>query len=172
MAFVARLGGQASHETVRRALRALSNLEHRGASGADAETGDGAGILLQIPDRLFRDEVEGLPEPGRYGVGAFFLPLEAKRRAELEALVEQTVADEGQRFLYWRDVPADLSQAGTVSAGVAPRIRQAVIGAAEGLEGDAFERKLYVIRRVAELEAAKTSSCRASPPGRSSTRGC
>ena len=153
VAFVARLGGEASHETVRRALRALSNLEHRGASGADAATGDGAGILLQIPDRLLRAEVEGLPEPGRYGVGAFFLSVEDRRRAELEALVERTVADEGQRFLCWRDVPVDLSQAGTVSAGVAPRIRQAVIGAAGGLEGDAFERKLYVIRRVAELAA-------------------
>jgi glutamate synthase domain-containing protein 2/glutamate synthase domain-containing protein 1/glutamate synthase domain-containing protein 3 len=153
VAFVARLGGEASHETVRRALHALSNLEHRGASGADADTGDGAGILLQIPDRLLRAEAEGLPEPGRYGVGAFFLPVEDVRRAQLEALVERTVADEGQRFLFWRDVPVDLSQAGNVSAGVAPRIRQAVIGAADGLEGDAFERKLYVIRRVAELAA-------------------
>ena len=86
-------------------------------------------------------------------MGAFFLPVEDERRAELEALVERTVSDEGQRFLFWRDVPVDLSQAGTVSAGAAPRIRQAVIGAADGLEGDAFERKLYVIRRVAELAA-------------------
>ena len=91
--------------------------------------------------------------PGRYGVGAFFLPLDEPRRAELEALVERTVGDEGQRFLGWRDVPVDLSQAGTVAAGVAPCIRQAVIGAADGLDDDAFERKLYVIRRVAELAA-------------------
>jgi glutamate synthase domain-containing protein 2/glutamate synthase domain-containing protein 1/glutamate synthase domain-containing protein 3 len=153
VAFVARLDGQASHETVRRALRALSNLEHRGASGADADSGDGAGILIQLPDALFRASVEGLPAPGRYGVGSFFLPLDETRRAELEALVERTVGDEGQRFLGWRDVPVALSQAGTVAAGVAPFIRQAIIGAADELAEDAFERKLYVIRRVAELAA-------------------
>ena len=153
VAFVARLDGQASHETVRRALRALSNLEHRGASGADADSGDGAGILIQLPDALFRASVEGLPPPGRYGVGSFFLPLDETRRAELEALVERTVDAEGQLFLGWRDVPVALSQAGTVAAGVAPCIRQAVIGAADDLDQDAFERKLYVIRRVAELAA-------------------
>jgi glutamate synthase domain-containing protein 2/glutamate synthase domain-containing protein 1/glutamate synthase domain-containing protein 3 len=153
VAFVARLDGQASHETVRRALRALSNLEHRGASGADADSGDGAGILIQLPDALFRASVEGLPAPGRYGVGTFFLPLDETRRAELEALVERTVGYEGQLFLGWRDVPVALSQAGTVAAGVAPRIRQALIGAADELDEDAFERKLYVIRRVAELGA-------------------
>jgi glutamate synthase domain-containing protein 2/glutamate synthase domain-containing protein 1/glutamate synthase domain-containing protein 3 len=152
VAFVARLDGMRSHETVERALGALSNLEHRGASGADAETGDGAGILLQIPDLLFRWEFPGLPPRGAYGVGCFFLPRDEDRRRELEELVERTVADEGQEFLGWRDPPVDFAQAGTVSAAVAPRIRQAVIGAV-GLEDDAFERKLYVIRRVAELAA-------------------
>jgi glutamate synthase domain-containing protein 2/glutamate synthase domain-containing protein 1/glutamate synthase domain-containing protein 3 len=153
VAFVVRLDGRASHETVAKALRALSNLEHRGASGADADSGDGAGIMIQLPDALFRASVDDLPSPGRYGVGAFFLPHDESRRAELEALVERTVGDEGQRFLGWRDVPVDLSQAGTVAAEVAPCIRQAVIGAADGLDQDAFERKLYVIRRVAELAA-------------------
>jgi len=153
VAFVARLDAQPSHETVRRALVALSNLEHRGASGADAETGDGAGILLQIPHLLFATEIPGLPVAGRYGVGSFFLPRDDARRAELEQLVERTIAAEGQRLVCWRTVPVDLSQTGTVSAGVAPTIRQAVIAAADGLEGDAFERKLYVIRRVAELAA-------------------
>ncbi|HZT53328.1 MAG TPA: hypothetical protein VE995_03010, partial [Gaiellaceae bacterium] len=147
VAFVARLDGRPSHETVERALRALANLEHRGASGADAETGDGAGILLQIPHRLFGEE------PGAYGVGSFFLPREAGRRRELEALVERVVADEGQRFLRWRDVPVDWDACGDASRSVAPVIRQAVIGAAESLDQDAFERKLYVIRRVAELAA-------------------
>jgi glutamate synthase domain-containing protein 2/glutamate synthase domain-containing protein 1/glutamate synthase domain-containing protein 3 len=153
VAFVARLDGTRSHETIRRALTALSNLEHRGASGADADSGDGAGILIQLPDALFRAAVEDLPPPGRYGVGAFFLPNDDARRAELEALVERTIAAEGQLYLGWRDVPVDLSRAGAVAAGVAPRIRQAVIGAADGLDQDAFERKLYVIRRVAELAA-------------------
>jgi glutamate synthase (NADPH) large chain len=153
VAFVARLDGRASHETVVRALSALSNLEHRGASGADAATGDGAGILLQIPHMFFSETVPGLPEAGRYGVGSFFLPGDDDRRRELEELVERTVAAEGQRFVCWRDVPADLSQAGTVAAGIAPVIRQAFVAAADGLEGDALERKLYVIRRVAELAA-------------------
>jgi glutamate synthase domain-containing protein 2/glutamate synthase domain-containing protein 1/glutamate synthase domain-containing protein 3 len=147
VAFVARLDGDPRHETIRRALAALANLEHRGASGADAQTGDGAGILLQIPHKLFGEE------PGRYGVGSFFLPRDADRRAELEALVERVVAEEGQRFLRWRDVPVDWSKTGTASAAVAPVIRQALIGAADALDGDAFERKLYVIRRVAELAA-------------------
>jgi glutamate synthase domain-containing protein 2/glutamate synthase domain-containing protein 1/glutamate synthase domain-containing protein 3 len=152
VAFVARLDGTASHETVDRALAALSNLEHRGASGADADTGDGAGILLQVPHRFFAEIVDGLPGAGEYGVGSFFLPRDETRRRELEELVERTVADEGQRFLGWRDVPVDLSQAGTVAGGIAPVIRQAFVGAV-GLDGDAFERKLYVIRRVAELAA-------------------
>jgi glutamate synthase domain-containing protein 2/glutamate synthase domain-containing protein 1/glutamate synthase domain-containing protein 3 len=149
VAFVARLDGAPRHETVRRALTALANLEHRGASGADAQTGDGAGILLQIPHTLFDCE----EEPGRYGVGSFFLPRDAGRRAELEALVERVVAEEGQRFLRWRDVPVDWSKTGTASAAVAPVIRQALIGAGDDLDEDAFERKLYVIRRVAELAA-------------------
>ena len=85
---MARLDAKPSHETVRRALVALSNLEHRGASGADAETGDGAGILLQIPHLLLTDEIPDLPEAGRYGVGAFFLPQDDDRRAELEHLNE------------------------------------------------------------------------------------
>ena len=127
VAFVARLDGAPRHETIRRALTALANLEHRGASGADAQTGDGAGILLQIPHTLFGEE------PGRYGVGSFFLPRDAGRRAELEALVERVVAEEGQRFLRWRDVPVDWSKTGTASAAVAPVIRQALIGAADQL---------------------------------------
>ena len=147
VAFVAKLDGRPSHETIRRALTALASLEHRGASGADADTGDGAGILLQIPHKLFGEE------PGRYGVGSFFLPRDDGRRHELEALVERVAAEEGQRFLRWRDVPVDWSQAGAASAAVAPVIRQALIGAADGLDRDAFERKLYVIRRVAELAA-------------------
>src|SRR5712671_4660041 len=108
VAFVARLDAVPSHETVRRALTALENLEHRGASGADADSGDGAGILLQIPDGLFRAELgDRLPAPGAYGVGSFFLPTGDEQRSALEALVERVVEAEGQRFLAWRDVPVD-----------------------------------------------------------------
>src|SRR5947208_16990094 len=100
VAFVARLDGAPSHETLQRALRALANLEHRGAAGADAATGDGAGILLQMPDRFLR-AVAGteLPPPGQYGVGVCFFPQDDARRSELERLVEETIAAEGQRVL-------------------------------------------------------------------------
>jgi glutamate synthase (NADPH) large chain len=154
---VARLDGTASHETVRRALAALVNLEHRGASGADADTGDGAGILLQIPDGLFRAELgAALPPPGAYGVGALFLPTDEERRSKVEATIERVVAAEGQRLVAWRDVPIDVSVPGASAAAVMPCIRQVVIAAADGLEHDrdVFERKLYVIRRLAEKEAA------------------
>ncbi len=156
VAFVARLDGTARHETVRRALTALANLEHRGASGADADSGDGAGILLQIPDGLFRDELgDALPPAGSYGVGVFFLPTDTARRAEVEALVERTVEAEGQSLLAWRDVPLDESVPGASSAAVMPAIRQAVIAASPELtaDQDAFERKLYVIRRLVEKAA-------------------
>ncbi len=156
VAFVARLDGTATHETVRRALAALASLEHRGASGADADSGDGAGILVQIPDRLFRAETGArLPPPGGYGVGSFFLPADAGRRAELEKLVESVVAAEGQRLLAWRDVPIDGTVPGAAAAAVMPRIRQGVVAAAPEVAGDrdAFERKLYVIRRLVEKAA-------------------
>jgi len=149
IAFVARLDGIASREAVCRALAALANLEHRGASGADADSGDGAGILVQLPDRLLRAELNDLPPPGEYGVGMFFLP----PATAFEPLVERIAAAEGQRVLAWRDVPVDASVPGATAAAAMPRIRQAVISAAPGLDRDGFERKLYVIRRLVEKEA-------------------
>src|SRR5581483_9026636 len=144
VAFVARLDAAPSHETVERALVALANLEHRGAAGADKDTGDGAGILVQIPEAFFRREIPGLPPAGAYGVGTCF----GERCSAIEAAIEQ----EGQRLVCWRDVPVDEAHVGRTARAAMPRIRQFVV-AAEGLEGDAFERKLYVIRRVAELAA-------------------
>ena len=154
VAFVARLDGVATHETLVRAATALANLEHRGAEGADAGTGDGAGMTLQLPDALFRDEVgPELPPLGSYGVAVCFLPRDAGRAAELEQLLNETVEAEGQRVVGWRDVPVDESQAGPSAAATAPLVRQLFVAAAPALELDAFERKLYVIRRVAELAA-------------------
>jgi len=145
VAFVVRPDGRRSHETVERALTALANLEHRGAAGADKDTGDGAGILVQVPDAFFRAELgDVLPPAGEYGVGTLF-------GDDVEA-VEAAIEQEGQRLVAWRDVPIDTSHVGRTSLGVMPRIRQFAV-AASGLEGDAFERKLYVIRRVAELSA-------------------
>jgi glutamate synthase domain-containing protein 2/glutamate synthase domain-containing protein 1/glutamate synthase domain-containing protein 3 len=156
IALVARLWGGASHAVVEKALFALENLEHRGAEGADPNTGDGAGILLQIPDAFLRAAVAGveLPPAGRYGVGVCYLPAEPERRAELEALIEQTIADEGQRRLWWRDVPIDERHVGETARASAPHIRQVLIAAADDISRqDAFERKLYVIRRLIERDA-------------------
>ena len=107
VAFVARLDGTPSHETLERALKALANLEHRGAAGADATTGDGAGILVQIPDAFFREALRAeLPPTGRYGVAVCFLPHEPERRAELEQLLEATVESELRDIARRREGPA------------------------------------------------------------------
>jgi glutamate synthase domain-containing protein 2/glutamate synthase domain-containing protein 1/glutamate synthase domain-containing protein 3 len=156
VAFVARLNAVPSHETLQRALTALANLEHRGAAGADPNTGDGAGILLQMPDDFFRGVVgEELPPLGQYGVCVAFLPHDDTRRAELERLLADTVEAEGQRVVCWRDVPVDDRHVGATANLFAPRIRQLVVAASPELarDEDAFERKLYVIRRVVERAA-------------------
>ena len=121
VAFVARLGAPASHEVIARALWALEHLEHRGAEGADADTGDGAGILIQLPDAFLRDEVPfDLPEPGRYGVAVCFLPDDEFAREHAERLIVETVEAEGQHVLGWRDVPVDPAHCGTAAAAAAP----------------------------------------------------
>ena len=156
VAFVARLDGVPSHEAVQRALTALENLEHRGAAGADAKTGDGAGILMQLPDGFFRGLLgDALPPRGAYGVGVCFLPRADGRRAQLERLLEETVVAEGQSVVAWRDVPVDDAHVGTTANRNAPHIRQLIVAASPALAADpeAFERKLYVIRRVAEQAA-------------------
>src|SRR5881227_1898600 len=152
----ARLDRRASHETVERAIIALENLEHRGAAGADPNTGDGAGILLQLPDEFIRGVIdEDLPPPGAYGVCVCFLPREPRRREELERLLEETVRSEGQRVVAWRDVPVDKDYVGITANFYAPYVKQLVVAASDELasDRDAFERKLYVIRRVAEIAA-------------------
>jgi glutamate synthase domain-containing protein 2/glutamate synthase domain-containing protein 1/glutamate synthase domain-containing protein 3 len=153
---VARLDNKPTHEVISRAITALENLEHRGASGADPRTGDGAGILMQMPDELLRAVVDfELPPLGSYGVLMCFLPNDDEARASLESLLERVVQEEGQRLLGWRDVPVDPDQAGEVAGACRPVIRQLFVGAApeQASDQDAFERKLYVIRRVCELNA-------------------
>ena len=167
IALVAKLWGEASHAVVEKALDALENLEHRGAEGADPNTGDGAGILMQIPDAFIRGAVAGidLPAPGRYGVGVCYLPTDPERRLALEQLIEETIEAEGQRAIWWRDVPIDDRFVGETARLSAPVIRQVLIEASDEIEDQgAFERKLYVIRRVieraagAELSVASFSS--------------
>ncbi|WP_297909223.1 glutamate synthase-related protein [Thiomonas sp.] len=153
--FVAHIKGHKSHDIVRNGLLILKNLDHRGAVGADKLMGDGAGILLQIPDAYYRAEmaVQGveLPPPGEYGVGMIFLPRESASRLACEQEIERAVRAEGQQVLGWRDVPVDrdMPMSPTVRA-KEPVIRQIFIGRGpDVMVTDALERKLFVIRRVA-----------------------
>jgi glutamate synthase (ferredoxin) len=155
--FVVNIKGDKSHQIVEQALTVLENLDHRGACGCEENTGDGAGILLQVPHAFFQDACEGLgihlPEPGQYGVGVIFLPPEREERRRCERALEKIIADEGQRLLGWRKVPTDNMYLGETAKTYEPFVRQVFIGRGEGIEDDmAFERKLYVIRRRAENE--------------------
>ncbi|MBI5136198.1 MAG: glutamate synthase large subunit [Nitrospirae bacterium] len=148
--FVTHIKGVKSHGIIKDGLQILNNLTHRGAVGADADSGDGAGILIQLPDAFMR-KVAGvdLPPAGQYAAGVAFLPTEVDQRNRCELVIEQFVANEGQRFLGWRDVPTDNSVIGAVARQEEPAIRQFFV-AAEHVTGNAFERKLYVIRKQAE----------------------
>uniref|UniRef100_UPI0035B4EAB4 glutamate synthase central domain-containing protein n=1 Tax=Niveibacterium sp. TaxID=2017444 RepID=UPI0035B4EAB4 len=153
--FVAHIKGQKSHEIVQGGLKILENIDHRGAVGADPLMGDGAGILVQIPDQLYREEMAAqgvkLPPPGEYGVGMIFLPKEAASRLACEQEMERAVRAEGQVVLGWRDVPVDrdMPMSPTVRA-KEPVIRQIFIGRGpDVMVTEALERKLYVIRKMA-----------------------
>ena len=153
--FVAHIKGQKSHAIVRDGLLILQNLDHRGAVGADALMGDGAGILMQIPDALYREDMSArgirLPPPGEYGVGMIFLPREPASRMACEQEIERAVRALGQRVLGWREVPLDRDM--PMSPAVRARepvIRQVFIGrGAQVRVADALERQLYVIRKTA-----------------------
>ena len=153
--FVAHIKGQKSHSVVEQGLKILENLDHRGAVGADKLMGDGAGILIQIPDAFYRKDLakQGitLPSPGEYGVAMVFLPKEIASRLACEQELERSVRAEGQVVLGWRDVPvdADMPMSPAVRA-CEPVIRQLFIGrGADVMVPDALERKLYVIRKTA-----------------------
>ena len=153
--FVANIRGVRSHALVQQALLILENLDHRGAVGADPLFGDGAGILLQIPDAFYRSELAAsgvqLPPPGEYGVGMIFLPRESASRLACEQELERTVRAEGQVVLGWRDVPVDRQMPmSPLVREREPVIRQIFIGrGADVMVPDALERKLYVIRKAA-----------------------
>lgn len=153
--FVVSIKGEASHQIVEQALTVLQNLDHRGACGSEENTGDGAGILLQIPHAYLQKACEGLgfqlPGPGQYGVGMVFLPPDRDQRHLCEKRLEEIVRQEGLHLLGWRSVPTDNFHLGATARSCEPFIRQLFIGRHDGLPDDqAFERKLYVIRRRAE----------------------
>ncbi len=154
--FVLNLDGRPRHEIVLQGIEVLVNLMHRGATGADPLTGDGAGLLIQIPDRFFREELARtglkLPPAGAYGAGMFFLPQDPARRAAAKTQVEVIAAAEGLEMLGWRDVPTDPSGLGAMAREVMPHIAQGFLGG-RGLAGEALERKLYVVRKLAERQS-------------------
>ncbi len=153
--FVVDVEGRVSRRIIDMGLEVLDRIEHRGAVGADPETGDGAGILLQIPDKFFRNVTASLgiqlPEKGRYAVGQMYLPQNKELRQNVMNLVEKVTVDEGCEFLGWREVPVDPQAAGKTAQMTLPHFAQCFIGTtaaiADPLE---FERKIYLIRRVAD----------------------
>ena len=148
--FVAHIKGAKSHSIVRSALDLLINLEHRGACGSDPDTGDGAGILIQIPDRFFRKALPfALPVAGRYGAGLVFLPHDQTARDACKAAVASIVAEEGLELLGWRAVPINLQAVGKSAADVAPVFEQLFV-AANFSSPETVERKLYVARKRIE----------------------
>ncbi len=160
MGFIADIKGRKSRSIIEKGLEVLNNLEHRGAVGADPQTGDGAGILIQMPDSFMRKaaaaENISLPAEGRYGVAVTFLPRDPILRKSVENIIEKIVIDEDQKFLGWRDVPVDASVPGISARATQPFIRHCFIGANKKIETqDEFERKLYLIRRIIDHRIRK-----------------
>jgi glutamate synthase (ferredoxin) len=156
------LKNRKSHKIVENALQVLLNLKHRGACGCEANTGDGAGLIIQMPHKFLQQECEKLkiklPTSGDYGIGMAFLPTDPDSRRQCEQIFEQMVREEGQHVLGWRDVPTDNSPIGPTAKAAEPVIRQIIIGRSGKVADDlAFERKLYVIRKRVE-NAIKTSN--------------
>ncbi|MFH5832762.1 glutamate synthase large subunit [Halalkalibaculum sp. DA384] len=150
--FVVNIKGKQSNNIINQALTVLHNLDHRGATGSEANTGDGAGILIQIPHKFLKKSCEGLgmdlPEQGHYGVGMIFFPGDREDRRPCEKIVEKIVKEEGQEVLGWRKVPTDNFYLGKSAKETEPSVRQIFIGRSDDLETELdFERKLYIIRR-------------------------
>jgi len=158
--FVASISGKKSHDIIRKGIQVLLNLTHRGACGCDPETGDGAGVLIQIPHKFFARECEklgfALPGAGKYAVGMTFLPVEKHPRLQCEGILERIVREEGLKLLGWRDTPVYASAIGRVARASQPYIQQIFVGCPESLDEDAFERKLYVVRKRAENEVSES----------------
>jgi len=162
--FIADLSAKKSHKIITDGLQILANLTHRGAVGADPRSGDGAGILIQMPDDFFQAETDfTLPKAGDYAVGYVFMPRRKKLLRDCEAKFAQACKQEGLVLLGWRDVPTDNTCLSAPTIATEPLHRQIFIGKGPDIENDThFERKLYVLRKVVsnaiEAKVAKTSS--------------
>ncbi len=149
--FVVNVKNNRSHDIVRNGIQILENLTHRGACGCDPETGDGAGIMIQMPDVFFRKELAKLeivlPPPGDYGAGMVFLPPDLSDRNIMEEWTEHIIHEEGQKFLGWRQVPHDPAKIGRVARSAMPAFKQLFIGRGKDTSLEDFDRKLYVVRK-------------------------
>jgi glutamate synthase domain-containing protein 2/glutamate synthase domain-containing protein 1/glutamate synthase domain-containing protein 3 len=158
--FVASIEGRKSHDIVLKGVQILINLAHRGACGCDPKTGDGAGILIQIPHAFFDLESArmgfSLPAPGEYGVGMVFLPVDLHDRLLCEGIIEKITREEGLTVLGWRDTPINGNMIGRLARNTQPYIEQIFIRNAPGMDQDALERKLYVVRKRVEAAVAET----------------
>lgn len=156
--FVVNIQGEKSHDIISKGLQILINLAHRGACGCDPQTGDGAGLLIQIPHQFFVRECAKLgftlPAPGEYGVGMIFLPVEPAHRLRAEGILERIAREEGLTVLGWRDTPINVDAIGRIARASQPYIEQIFIQRAPGMTEDQLERKLYVVRKRAEIEIA------------------
>ncbi len=162
MGFVVHIGGEKSHDILEDALTVLENLSHRGAHGADEHTGDGAGVLTQIPHAFFKRDCQtlgiSLPEAGHYGVGMIFAHRYEDFRKKQMAAFEEIVRQEGQTILGWREVPIDFTTIGESAKAALPRFIQVFIGKSDDIPcGMPFERKLFLIRKLAEKTIPKMS---------------
>ncbi len=156
--FVSHIKGHKSHDIITKGIQLLVNLTHRGACGCDPETGDGAGVLIQIPHKFFVRECAKLgftlPPAGEYGVGMTFLPVEPHARLRAEGVLERIAQEEGLTVLGWRDTPIEGGAIGRVARVSQPYIEQIFLGRGRGMTEDQLERKLYVVRKRAETEVA------------------
>ena len=157
--FVAHIKGERNHQIVLDAYDILLAMDHRGACGCESNTGDGAGIMTALPHeflaRVAKDELGvELPEAGKFGAGIVFLPTDEQERAKCKETVERIIQEQGQTLVGWRTVPVapEGADVGPTALSAMPHIEQLIIAAGEGLEGDAFERKLYMIRKVASRD--------------------
>ncbi len=148
--FVAHIKGKKSHEIVRRGLEVLERMEHRGAESADNRTGDGAGIMLQIPHQFYSEQIENLPDEGSYGTGLVFFPKNTIVQSSLRQIFESVLVNMRLRIIGWRDVDVDSSVPGEIAKQSEPRILQLFIADADGASNEALERKLFLARKIAE----------------------
>ena len=160
--FVANISGEQTHDIIKQALEVLVNLDHRGATGADPNTGDGAGITIQIPDTFMRkvasEQGFDLPEPRRYGIAMTFLPRNKELNSAARAALELSATSNGLNVIGWRDVPVNTDAAGVTARAIMPKFAQMFVSAPDGLSGDDLERAMYLSRKSAEKSFVNTET--------------